>query len=122
MKVLLDKDGYITDFAIIGDLVDGVDLPDPDDMDYFMEHFSAFRLADGVLKCDVEVATKVKQEQEKNQLRRLRDHECFSVINRGQLWYETLSISQLVELQQWYRAWLKVTETKVVPKKPSWLL
>lgn len=122
MKALFDKNGYVTDFALIGDLVDGVELPDPEDLDYFSEHFSAFRLMDGVLKCDTGKATEVEQEQEKNLYRHLREHECFSVINRGQLWYETLSISQLVELRQWYRAWLKVTETKVVPEKPAWLV
>lgn len=40
----------------------------------------------------------------KNQaLRRRRIGECFSVINRGQLWYNTLTEEQKQELQIWYQ-------------------
>ena len=54
-------------------------------------------------------------------LRRRREEECFSVINRGELWYSRLTVPQKVELEQWYEAWLNITETKVVPERPSWL-
>lgn len=54
-------------------------------------------------------------------LRSKRESECFSVINRGKLWYDTLTEKQLNELQQWYNDWLDVTETKVIPTKPSWI-
>ena len=59
--------------------------------------------------------------QELKDLRRQREIECFSVINRGYLWYYQLSESQLAELSAWYNAWLNVTETLEIPKKPSWL-
>lgn len=55
-------------------------------------------------------------------LRVQREDECFPIINRGQLWYDNLSDDQLQELNEWYRAWLDVTETKTVPIKPSWLV
>ena len=54
-------------------------------------------------------------------LRKEREEQCFSVINRGKLWYDCLSIEQLSELNDWYFAWLDVTETKVIPVKPKWL-
>lgn len=54
-------------------------------------------------------------------LRFQREEECFPIINRGQLWYNNLSDDQLQELNEWYRAWLDVTETKVIPTKPEWL-
>lgn len=54
-------------------------------------------------------------------LRQRREEECFSIINRGKLWYDTLTQEQLVELNDWYNAWLNVTETKVIPIKPNWL-
>lgn len=54
-------------------------------------------------------------------LRFQREEECFPIINRGQLWYNNLSGDQLQELNEWYRAWLDVTETRVVPTKPSWV-
>lgn len=54
-------------------------------------------------------------------LRIKRDYECFSYINRGQLWVNTLTKEQRQELTQWYQAWLDVTETLEIPKKPEWL-
>lgn len=54
-------------------------------------------------------------------LRHLRNIECFMIINRGSLWYDTLTDSQKEELKVWYKAWLDVTETKIVPEKPKWL-
>jgi hypothetical protein len=54
-------------------------------------------------------------------LRRKRFGECFTVINRGTAWYNTLTEDQKIELQQWYEDWLAVTETKNIPEKPYWL-
>lgn len=61
------------------------------------------------------------EEELLQQLREQREIECFSIINRGQLWYNSLTEEQLAELQVWYKAWLDVTETKVVPEKLEWL-
>lgn len=54
-------------------------------------------------------------------LRMQREQECFSVINRGTLWYDTLTDEQKEELKTWYNAWLKVTETRIIPETPKWL-
>lgn len=54
-------------------------------------------------------------------LRRQREFECFPYINRGQLWYFSLTDEQRTEFQEWYTAWLNVTETLIAPKKPIWL-
>ena len=54
-------------------------------------------------------------------LRKKRERECFAVINRGVIWYDTLSVSQKSDLSSWYNAWLDITETKVIPEKPEWL-
>lgn len=56
-----------------------------------------------------------------SELRIRREEECFPIINRGQLWYNTLTTEQVQELNQWYMAWLDITETKIIPTKPSWL-
>ncbi len=63
-----------------------------------------------------------KQEQRKlDSLRFKRKTECFSVINRGSLWYDQVTAAQKEELGDWYRAWLDVTLTKTIPEKPAWL-
>ena len=54
-------------------------------------------------------------------IRTRREIECFSVINRGQLWYNKLTDDQKNELSEWYQQWLDAPETGVIPKKPSWL-
>lgn len=54
-------------------------------------------------------------------IRRRRVSECFSVINRGKLWYDRLSVVQEVQLTDWYDAWLDAPETLVVPERPSWI-
>lgn len=56
-----------------------------------------------------------------NILRILREKECFSIINRGKLWYDCLSEEQIFELRKWYRDWLNVTETEIIPIRPDWL-
>ena len=54
-------------------------------------------------------------------IRERREKYCFSIINRGQPWYNTLSTEQLVEIQTWYQAWLDAPQTLVEPEKPSWI-
>lgn len=56
-----------------------------------------------------------------NHLRAERERTCFSVINRGKLWYDSLTYEQLSELREWYKAWLNVTETKEIPITPYWV-
>ena len=55
-------------------------------------------------------------------LRARRQRECFNIVdNRSQLWWNKLTDVQRNEIEEWYEAWLSVTETKVIPQKPSWL-
>ena len=71
------------------------------------------------------------EEQILNNLRNRREVECFTYINRGVLWYNTLTTEQQQQLNTWYQAWLNVPqiylETKpanietIIPQKPSWL-
>lgn len=61
------------------------------------------------------------KETVKTSLRELREKKCFAIINRGSLWYETLTEEQLQELREWYVAWLDVTATFKIPKSPKWL-
>lgn len=53
--------------------------------------------------------------------RRRREKKCFPIINRGQLWYDSLTDVQKTELRAWYKAWLDITKTYAEPVKPIWL-
>ena len=54
-------------------------------------------------------------------IRYRRENECFPIINRGSLWYDTLTDEQKAELSVWYHAWLDAPQTMVIPTKPTWL-
>ena len=55
-------------------------------------------------------------------LKILRQIQCFDIIdNRSPMWYQRLTHEQTQELNNWYQAWLDVTETHIIPVKPEWL-
>lgn len=56
-----------------------------------------------------------------NYYRFMRKQNCFSVVNRGPLWYNHLSLSQQTDLNVWYEAWLDAPETHTFPVTPYWL-
>lgn len=121
MIVLLNENGYVESYALIGSLVDGIEVPDPADLEHFEMHYEAYGFSDGKLAYnDVweKMLDKSKQVQE---IRERREKECFPIINRGQLWYDRLTEKQKTELSKWYQAWLDAANTGVVPEKPAWL-
>lgn len=61
------------------------------------------------------------RERKIQELRYRRQSECFSVINRGQLWYDKLTAEQRTELSVWYEAWLDAPQTMVAPELLPWL-
>lgn len=70
------------------------------------------------------VETKFREplpEEIKEDLRKMRESECFSIVNRGNVWFDCLTLSEKEELKRWYLAWLDVTETLTKPQKPAWL-
>ncbi len=121
MQILTDENGYVVGFALIGNIIDGIEVEDPKDADHFEQHYKAYKLQDGALVFDALQQEQEDLEQAQAEYRRRREKECFSIINRGQLWYEGISLPQLLELRKWYQAWLKVTDTMVVPERPAWL-
>ena len=120
MQILLEN-GYVLSYALVGTLVDGIEVTEPADIEHFKEHYQAYRLRDGMLEYSEDKNTDNERKALCDELRQRRETECFSYINRGELWYARLTEDQKTELQVWYAAWLKVTETLTVPEKPSWL-
>lgn len=72
----------------------------------------------GTLKLVPHIQT---EEQIKANIRANREEKCFPIINRGQLWYDTLTEAQHNELAVWYRAWLDATDTMVEPDDLDWI-
>lgn len=59
--------------------------------------------------------------------RHQREIVCFPIINRGTIWYNTLTQEQKDELSIWYQDWLDITvdinleEMPIIPEYPNWL-
>lgn len=64
---------------------------------------------------------KITKTQTADFLRQERARICFPVINRGKLWYNTLTPEQTSELKNWYFKWLNAPETLKVPVTPTWI-
>lgn len=121
MKVLLNEQGYVESYALEGELVDALETAEPNDLSHLEKHFTSYRMRDGTLVFDEGKDAQAQSEAAKAEYRRRRELECFPIINRGQLWYDTLSEGQLSELKNWYQAWLDGTNTQTLPEKPEWL-
>ena len=121
MRIKTDANGFITEYTLVGNLADSIEAAAPENIEHFLAHYEAYTCRDGELVFDSSRDDEVTDKTVKEELRIRRERECFSFVNRGQLWYGTLTVKQIAELTAWYKAWLKVTETKVVPEKPSWL-
>ena len=74
---------------------------------------------------DIQVYVRYTEEELKERkiakLKAQRERECFAYVNRGAVWYDSLTSEQRKELDVWYKAWLNVTETLTPPEKPVWL-
>lgn len=121
MKILIDENKYLTCFCIDAELESGIEIADPDDLETFIDTFKAYKYEDGNLVLDEQKLQSVKDARIADELRFKREKACFSYINRGYLWYNNLTEKQKSELDSWYKAWLDVTDTKVIPEKPEWL-
>lgn len=123
MRVYLDENGYVYLHANDSDYCEGDFETVSDDFltEHFLTHRKCYRYKDGKLEYDESHEQSVIEEEKKNHIRLLREQECFPFINRGWLWYQELSASNLLELTKWYKAWLDATETYIIPDKPKWL-
>ena len=120
MKVTFDENGYVSGWCMVGDN-GGEEYDPPEDFDGFLDRFDVFKLVDGKLVRDEEKEEADRLETELAALRERRETECFSVVNRGWIWYSSLTLAQWRELRTWYLAWLNVTVTKEIPERPAWI-
>ena len=124
-SIAIDKDGIVTGFCTGGFLQNGIDVPDKELPLDFIENWQAYRLKDKKLELDEKLYEEVISSRELENLRIQRQQECFSVINRGKLWYDALTEKQYDELKTWYEEWLNITDNVKksvnIPKKPEWL-
>lgn len=96
--------------------IDDINIPQD-----FKIHTQFYTYQNGVFILNQEALNQENKQNLLQQLRQRREMECFPVINRGQLWYNNLTDWQKESLQQWYEAWLNVTQTLQPPEYLGWL-
>lgn len=65
MQILVDKDGYVTSYALVGELEGGIEVDDPAEEEQFAESFEAHKLMNGALRFDVDKAAEIKERRER---------------------------------------------------------
>lgn len=123
MQVILNEQGYVKAYALIGGFgTPSITVDRPENIDDFEQNYRSYYLSeDNVLIKSEDKQKEIEDKRELDSLRSLREKSCFSYINRGEIWYSRLSTEQIYELDTWYQAWLDVTDTKVIPETPEWL-
>ncbi len=120
MKIQVNKSGYVENYVLVGESsACNIEVEPPEE--FGADNYAAYRLIDGTLTLDTDRLAALQLADRQNAIRARRERECYPVINRGQLWYEGVSISRLVELRKWYKAWLDAPATLIIPDKPDWL-
>ena len=124
MQVILNEQGYVKAYALIGSFgSDFVIVNEPENLGDFEENYHSYYLSKGnILIKNDDKQKEIEEQRELTYLRTQREKVCFPYINRGSLWYSKLTDEQMSELHTWYQAWLDVTETKIIPDNPDWLM
>lgn len=131
-KVYYNKDGWVCNrFPYNIELDDETRFIEVDD-EMYKQTFScgvhyAWRVVNGLLS--MELFEDIPESEVLDRLRDIRQRECFDIINRGSLWYSTLTVEQTQELKVWYQKWLDITKDyqkgidieTFIPEKPKWL-
>lgn len=122
MLVNIDKNNYITCAVCDGVILEnGIEVNSPLDIEDFWQNFQAYKLENHQLIKDENKLKEILYNENLQNLRLKREKICFSIVNRGVLWYNTLTENQKNELNNWYKAWLDVTLTLEEPQIPSWI-
>ena len=119
IKAQINENGYLTGYAIIGDVENSIEIEVPDDFEE--KNYRAYRVIGLMAVMEHERLNELAKEREAYQLRQRRETECFTIINRGGLWYDLLTGAEKSELLDWYQAWLDAPQTGVFPITPAWL-
>jgi len=123
MRVILNEQGYVDSYALIGSFgASSIEVAEPEDLVDFENNYGSYYLSHDMLVKSADRQIELEDERRLHDLRLQREKACFPYINRGYLWYSKLTDEQKADLEAWYQAWLDVTETKVVPTAPEWLI
>lgn len=124
IEVVLTNEGYVSLFNLDVDqtyMQNSILVEDDVDREHFITNSIFYKIIDNHLVFDENKKAKADYKFRINTIRMRRQVECFSVVDRSQLWYNSLTNEQKAELQEWYEAWLVAPDTLVIPTKPDWV-
>ncbi len=121
MFITVDKNGYVNSWSWAKNNSDMIEIDDAKIPEGWNDNAFDYRYVRGQLRYDVEGKAARDLEEKILRLKQDRELKCFPIINRGQLWYNTLTKRQLQELDKWYTEWLDAPQTLVEPQTPEWL-
>lgn len=121
--ITVDNESYVNGyFEGAGFNIEGaIEVELPFDRDELLSNMGAYRYVEGQFILDTDKQSNIKMAAQQEELRARRETECFPYINRGLLWYATLTEEQTDELEEWYKDWLDAPATLCAPNKLEWL-
>ncbi len=110
MKIRTNEEGYVTDYAIIGDISDSVEVPDLSDEELkaFTENYGAYKLTDGALVLDEDKLAADKAEAEAQALSKQyipSEQKSAAVVGRMMLKQLTLDDDERIQVSGLYETW-----------------
>lgn len=111
MKIRTNEDGYVTDYALVGDISDSIEVPDltEDELNTFIENHGAYKLIDGTLVLDEDKFAADKAEAEARALSKQyipSEQQSMAVVRRMMLKQLTIdNDEERIQISGLYEAW-----------------
>ena len=110
MKIRTNEEGYVTDYALVGDISDSVEVPDftDEELDTFTENYGAYKLIDGALVLDEAKLAADKAEAEARALSKQyipSEQQSVAAIGQMMLKQLTLDDDERIQVSGLYEAW-----------------
>lgn len=127
MEITLNNEGFVENYAVIGDIEGSITVQNPQDMPHFSEHYEAYKLVDGKLVFDENkgkaqekeiLAQKQLIKQQENNLALAKFFECHPILwNDGKLYGITQEDQQEIALNL---TQYQLTVSAGLPAKLKW--
>ncbi len=111
MKIRTNEQGYVTDYALVGDISDSIEVPDltEDELNTFIENYGAYKLIDNALVLDEDKLAADKAEAEARALSKQyipSERRCMAVVSRMMLKQLTIDDDEeRIQISGLYEAW-----------------
>lgn len=110
MKIRTNEEGYVTDYALIGDMSDSVEVPDftGEELNAFTENYGAYKLIDGALVLDEDKLATDKAEAEAQALSKQcipSAQQSAAVVGRMMLKQLDLDDDERIQVSGLYETW-----------------